>query len=300
MRHNIDAGEYETIYQQWLGATQAQDAEACAPLVAELQPDWLIVDHYALDASWERALKDYSSRLMVIDDLANRPHVCNVLLDQSFGRTAGDYRPWAPADAKVLCGSQYALLRPEFAALRTYSLQRRAAPQLRQLMIGMGGVDKDNVTGLVMETLKMCPLPAECSVTVVMGSTAPWLAEVRQQVHELPWPARLLSGIGDMARLMAESDLAIGAAGSTSWERCCLGLPAIMVVLAENQEKVARGLENAGAAALIERLQDLGARLPDLLTAIAERPDQLMAMSTAASRIVDGRGVEAVLECLDQ
>lgn len=300
LRLETDAGAFESAYQRWLGATQAQDVEACAPLLAGLEPKWLIVDHYALDASWERALKDYCRRLMVIDDLADRPHACDVLLDQTFGRAPEDYRQWTPADAQVLCGSQYALLRPEFAALRTYSLQRRVAPQLRQLLISMGGVDKDNATGLVLETLKSCPLPAECGVTVVMGSAAPWLVEIGQQMQELPWPTRLLCGVGDMARLMADSDLAIGAAGSTSWERCCLGLPTIMLVLADNQNKVAQGLENAGAATVIERLQDVGARLPDLISAIADRPDQLMPMSAAASHIVDGRGVEAVLACLER
>ena len=128
---------------------------------------------------------------------------------------------------------------PEFAALRAYSLQRRARPQLRQLLITMGGVDKDNATGEVLTALRVCPLPADCQITVVMGTTAPWLSEVEQLARDMPWPTRVLVGVNDMARLMAESDLAIGAAGATSWERCCLGLPTAMFVLAENQKYAA-------------------------------------------------------------
>ena len=116
----------DPTHAAWLGATQAEDAEACAPILAAQRPDWLIVDHYALDARWERALAPHYRKLMVIDDLADRPHSCDLLLDQTFGRDAADYRPLVPADCRLLCGSHYALLRPEFAALRPYSLQRRA------------------------------------------------------------------------------------------------------------------------------------------------------------------------------
>src|SRR5690606_9706020 len=116
---------------------------------AELHPDWLIVDHYALDARWETALRPHYRKLMAVDDLADRRHQCDLLLDQTFGRTVEDYRPWVPATCTVLCGSNFALLRPEFADLRAYSLRRRAKPQLKHLLISMGGVDKDNSTAQV-------------------------------------------------------------------------------------------------------------------------------------------------------
>src|SRR3990167_4024154 len=138
--------EQSPAHSHWLGATQVEDAAACTAILAEVKPDWLIVDHYALDARWETVLKPHYRKLMVIDDLADRSHLCDLLLDQTFGRDAEDYRVWVPASSQLLCGSQYALLRPEFGALRDYSLQRRPNPQLRQLLITMGGVDKDNAT----------------------------------------------------------------------------------------------------------------------------------------------------------
>lgn len=285
-------------HAHWLGTTQEQDAGECSAMLNELQPDWLILDHYALDASWEVALKPYYRKLMVIDDLADRRHQCDLLLDQTFGRHPQDYEPWVPSNCNLLCGSQYALLRPEFSALRVYSLERRQNPQLEHLLITMGGVDKDNATGQVLEALRHCALPADCRITVVMGSSAPWLTEVRQQAKQLPWPTEVRVNVCDMAQLMADSDLAIGAAGATSWERCCLGLPTMMLVLAENQQQIARGLERAGAALVLKSLQQIIEWLPQVLMCMMLSSARRVAMSHAASRIVDGSGMATVISHL--
>jgi UDP-2,4-diacetamido-2,4,6-trideoxy-beta-L-altropyranose hydrolase len=289
----------DPAHYPWLGATQAEDAEACAPILAAQRPDWLIVDHYALDACWERALAPHYCKLMVIDDLADRFHACDLLLDQTFGRNSADYRPLVPADCRLLCGSHYALLRPEFAALRPYSLQRRARPALRELLITMGGVDKDNATGQVLQALRTCPLPTDCRIAVVMGATAPWLDEVRTQAQAMPWPTQVRVGVSEMAQMMADSDLAIGAAGATSWERCCLGLPTIMLVLAENQLKVAQGLEQVGAAALVISRQSVAYQLAPLLGALVSNPQNLNAMSRSSATIVDGTGSHSVTALLE-
>lgn len=286
-------------HRDWLGTTQTQDSEVCAPILAAERPHWLIVDHYALDARWETSLAPYYSKLMVIDDLADRPHVSDMLVDQTFGRDAEDYRFLVPADCCVLCGSQYVLLRPEFMALRTYSLQRRSQPALRELLITMGGVDINNTTGQVLRALRTCPLHPECRITVVMGATAPWLHEVHAQVQDMPWQSCVLVDVSDMAQLMADSDLVIGAAGTTSWERCCLGVPTIMLVLAENQLKVAEGLELAGAAVLLTPGLTLEYQLPQLLASLASEPQKLHAMSKFAATIVDGTGIHTIATLLE-
>ncbi|WP_417787130.1 UDP-2,4-diacetamido-2,4,6-trideoxy-beta-L-altropyranose hydrolase [Stutzerimonas xanthomarina] len=286
------------VHSHWLGATQAEDAEACEPILAEFQPDWLIVDHYALDARWELLLRPHCRQLMVIDDLADRAHACDLLLDQTFGRDAKDYQAWGPNDCQVLCGSQYALLRPDFAALREYSLQRRARPQLHQLLITMGGVDKDNATGEVLMALRVCPLPADCQITVVMGTAAPWLSEVEQQTQDMPWPTRVLVGVNDMAQLMADSDLAIGAAGATSWERCCLGLPTAMLVLAENQRFAAWSLACAGAVRMLQLGNCLSYELADLIRDVSDSDEALLRLGECASTITDGRGCQRVSDRL--
>ena len=293
-----DADATQPAHHHWLGATQAQDADACAPILAELRPDWLIVDHYALDARWEVALKPYYHKLMAIDDLADRPHACDLLLDQTFGRNAHEYRPWVPIDCHLCCGSQYALLRPEFAALRPYSLQRRTEPQLRELLITMGGVDKDNATGEVLNALRVCVLPTECRITVVMGTTAPWLAEIQNQAPRMPWPTQVLVGVSNMAQLMADSDLAIGAAGATSWERCCLGLPTVMMAIADNQTYAARLLEEAKAVCVLDIHGNLANALTTLLQKVDRSDEFLKRLTEGACKITDGKGVQRIADRL--
>lgn len=276
-----------TLHAFWLGASQAQDAQACESVLKVLQPDWLVVDHYALDARWEQALAHTYGQLMVIDDLADRPHVASVLLDQTLGRDPADYQAQVPSDCTLLCGAPFALLRPEFAAMRPVSLQRRKLPVLRQLLITMGGVDKDNATGRVLDALTTSSLPADCQVVVVMGPHAPHAARLQAQAPTMPWPTQVLGWVSHMAQIMADSDLVIGAAGATAWERCCLGLPSLMLVLADNQRGLAQALAKTGAAQVIEP-----ADLPRIDWS------GLLTMGPKAAALVDGEGVGRVVRTL--
>ena len=283
-----------TAHEHWLGtdwATDAKDTQQTLSAHMGGQPvDWLVVDHYALDARWEEALRPQAHRIMAIDDLADRPHACDLLLDQNLGRSKQDYDGLLKGKTTTLVGPHYALLRPEFAALRAHSLARRQSnPQLRRLLITMGGVDKDNATGQVLAAVQNSNLlPTGVLVTVVMGPHAPWLAQVQAQATQMPWPNEVLVGVENMAQLMAESDLAIGAAGSTSWERCCLGVPTIQVALAQNQIAIAQGLSRVGAALMLPG-QAIAQTLPGLIGTFASA-DQLYAVSLAASGVTDGQG----------
>ena len=288
----------ELAHSNWLGATQDDDALACQAILQAKRPDWLVVDHYAIDARWEDALAPYYNKLMVIDDLADRLHRCDLLLDQTFGRDAADYATLVPTHCRLLCGSQFALLRPEFAALRTYSLQRRAAPQLRHLLITMGGVDKDNATGQVLDALKTCALPLDCQITVVMGHTAPWLSAIQKQAKSLPWPTQVLADVNNMAQLMADSDLAIGAAGATSWERCCLGLPTLMIVLAENQRFAAAVLEIKGAVRLLDLDANFQANLKQEINTVVNFEASMSHLRDSSSVVCDGNGCAYVASWL--
>jgi UDP-2,4-diacetamido-2,4,6-trideoxy-beta-L-altropyranose hydrolase len=277
-------------------ARQKQDADACRATLKARQFDWLIVDHYALDIHWEEALRPYYSRLMVIDDLADRRHVCDLLLDQNLGRKPSDYERLIPESCMVLAGPQYALLRPEFAALREYSLMRREKPNLRNILITMGGVDQPNATCRVLEALNQCTLPSDCKIGVVMGDKAPWLEQVKASAAHLRWPAEVLVNISDMAQRMADCDLVIGAAGSTAWERCCLGVPTLMVVLADNQRFGAEALQGALAAKLLGNVSDIG-QLPIIFTSIVTDAE-LQSMGRMAARITDGLGATRVVDSL--
>lgn len=283
----------------WLGTDWATDASQTAAALGDAPLDWLIVDHYALDARWEHQLRPACRRLMVIDDLADRPHDCDLLLDQNLGRNASDYAPHVPHNCTLLIGPNYALLRPEFAALRAQSLARREKPQFKRMLIAMGGVDKDNATGQVLDALKDCALPAECEIRLVMGRHAPWIGPVNDTLRGLPYQATILVGVDNMAELMTQADLAIGAAGSTSWERCCLGLPTIMVVLADNQRALAAGLGKLGAAAVIAEIQQIVGGLPAIINSLIDCPKSLVAMSQAAASLVDGVGVDRIVQRLE-
>lgn len=297
-RPKNETGALQPARAHWLGSDWQTDVRQTGAILAELQPDWLVVDHYALDTRWEQAMKGHYKKLLVIDDLADRHHICDVLLDQNLGREAKDYAALVPDHCMVLAGPQYALLRPEFAALREYSLRRREVPALKQILITMGGVDQPNATGKVIEALRACPLPLDCRITVVMGAQAPWLEQVHALAATLPWPTEVRVDISDMAQVMADSDLAIGAAGSTSWERCCLGLPTLLVVLAENQWAGARALQTQGAALLLGGSpvihQQLTATLSPLLSG---KP--LAEISLAARAVTDGQGACLVIQHME-
>lgn len=285
----------DLAHSVWLGATQNQDAKATELILSQLQPDWLVVDHYALDWRWEVMLSKYcDDKVMVIDDLADRSHHCRILLDQTFDRVSEEYDLLVPHDCTLLCGSDYALLRHEFAELRTYSLKRRKRTKLKNILITMGGVDKDNATARVLNVLRASPLPNDCKISVVLGPTAPWLSEVQQRAQAMPFSTTVFVGVSNMAQLMAGSDLAIGAAGASSWERCCLGLPTLMIVLAENQTAVATGLVKAGAAQMIDLYDESMQQPVNLINEICNSESALTNMSQAASRLVDGQGVGKV------
>lgn len=279
-------------HARWLGTDWASDAAQTRKALGDQAVDWLVVDHYALDRRWELALRPLAGRTLVIDDLADRSHTCDVLLDQNLGRAAHDYCDLLPPSTPTLIGPQFALLRAEFAQWRERSLHRRALGQINHLLITMGGVDQGNATGQVLEALKACVLPAHLQITVVMGPHAPWLAPVQAQAAAMPWSTRVLVGVNNMAQLMADSDLAIGAAGSTSWERCCLGLPCILLVLADNQREAAAALVALQAAVCLDEPPQWAGGLK----AFFEQADalRLRMLSTQSAALCDGNGTDAV------
>jgi len=288
-----------TEHARWLGTdwtTDAQDTQQALNATTRCQHvDWLVVDHYALDVRWEHALRSQATRIMVIDDLADRPHACDLLLDQNLGRSAQDYCGLLKGKNNTLIGPQYALLRPEFAALRAQSIARRQSnTQLSSLLVTMGGVDKDNATGQVLTELQSCNLPADLRVTVVMGPHAPWLAQVQAQATQMPWHTEVLVGVNNMAQLMAESDLAIGAAGSTSWEFCCLGIPSLLICTADNQRTVIAALASNNASVSLDSFELGQSDCIPFKKQYTRITENLSIFSATAARITDGNGASRV------
>lgn len=288
----------DQCHAKWLGTDWASDASQTQHALGDQVVEWLVVDHYALDRRWEQTMRPHTRRIMAIDDLADRPHDCDLLLDQNLGRQVKDYDGLLSRHTQTLIGPAYALLRPEFAQWRKYSLQRRTQPQLKNLLITMGGVDQTNATGHVLDALTRCELPTNLRITVVMGPTAPWLAQVQAQVGAIPRPTQVLVGVSNMAQLMAESDLCIGAAGCTSWERCCLGLPAIQLVLAANQKGINSALELAESVLTVEP-EELQAELPSVFAQLTS-PSVLRGLSKNAAFVCDGRGTNKTVQWLEK
>ena len=153
---------------------------------------------------------------MVIDDLADRPHHCTLLLDQTYNRTANDYTHLISDNCPVLTGQHYGILRREFSCLRRDSLLRRKNTQLRNILITMGGTDHLDTSGKILRALTFTNLTQNCTITVVMGAQAPHLENTRQLAQQMPWHCRVMVEVSNMAELMAASDLAIGAVGGTA------------------------------------------------------------------------------------
>ncbi len=268
-----------------------EDARQTGQVCAAMDPDWLIWDHYGLDARWVNSVRAAGSarlRVMVIDDLDDRPLGSDLLLDQTR---------LAPAPLRfpvlaVLTGPHFALLRPEFAALRPQALALRDGLVSRVLIApGMG--DMANLAPRALRALEAFPI---LEAEVVMGSASQSRAEVEALVAANPRFGLTLDAT-DMATRMARADLCIGAGGTTTWERCCLGLPSVLVAVAANQQGTLKAIAKAGAAetlALTE-WQDEG-RLTQAIAAAVHRAADL---AKASAALVDGLGATRVAEVLE-
>jgi len=278
-------------YAEWLGATWQDDAsQTLAALAAAGTQDWLVVDHYALDERWERAVRASVRRVLIIDDLANRRHDADVLLDQTFGRDANDYQGLTNPACELRCGIEHVLLRAEFDHWRQPSLARRESSRLGRMVVSLGGVDKDNISSEILLALDRCELPADVEICVVLGESAPWIAEMRQLVRRLASNVELRVAVSNMAELLAGCDLAVGAAGTSAWERCCLGVPTLMLVLADNQREIAARLAATGAAQLLVSGPGLQDQLVGAVTALQSDLTRLLTMSHKAAALVPRSG----------
>lgn len=287
-------------HAEWLEADWRTDAAATRAVLEDTGADWLVMDHYALDRAWQQEALPEGVSLMVLDDLADRPHLADVLLDQNAGRQAADYAELVPEGCDLRIGPAHSLLRPEFARLRPEALARREAlTRPETLLITLGGIDKDNATGRVLDALAQAPAAQGLRITVVMGGSAPHLDAVRARAAALPMPTEVAVGIPDMARRMMLADLCIGAVGSTAWERCALGLPTLQVVLADNQVDAARAMATRGLSLALP-FPDA----PEFATALAAGLDQLSgvgayrAIARVAATLTDGSGAARLARTL--
>ena len=161
--------------------------------------------------------------------------------------------------------------------------------------------DKDNTTSQILDVLLDCPLPKDSRLTIVLGSAAPHLASVQKAAMAMPVQTRVLYDVTDMAALMACADLSIGGGGSTAWERCCLGLPTLMLTIADNQLSIAKALDNAKAAVYVGDVRDDGWKplLVDKMKLAADENWRKDISATAAA-ICDGNGAARTADAINK
>jgi UDP-2,4-diacetamido-2,4,6-trideoxy-beta-L-altropyranose hydrolase len=283
-------------YAAWLGVPVDSDAEETIAALCGEKPEWMVVDHYGLGAEWEQRLRPHARRLMAIDDLATRSHDCDLLLDQNYSdEHATPYESRLPARCRTLLGPRYALLAPEYASLRAAQPVRTGV--VRRALIYFGGVDPTNVSGEALTALS-APEFAGVEVDLVIGAN-----HACRQALEVQAARRdrtRVHGIqASLAELMAKADVAIGAGGVTTWERLCLGLPSLVVSVAENQRPTC---ERLGAAGYIEYLGHAGSvgaeQIREKLHDLVESRERLMELSSRGQSLVDGRGTSRVAAAL--
>ena len=257
---------------------------------------WLIVDHYALDKRWEGQMRPFTGKIMVIDDLADRPHDCDLLLDQNLYKgMERRYEGLVPDHCERLLGPRYALLRPEFAAARR-TLRHRDG-RVRRILVFFGGSDLSNETAKALEAIRLLNR-SDIAVDVVVGASNAKGDMIREICQRMPNTCFHLQ-VENMAELMALADLAIGAGGTTTWERCYLGLPTIVLVLADNQREVAEAMSAAGAIRNVGWHADVTSTgLAEALRMAMASPDFLNAMSERCFAIMGGPGAASGVECI--
>lgn len=254
--------------------------------------NWLVIDHYAIDASWEQAARALADRLLVIDDLANRSHAADLLLDQGVQEVAARYTPWLAHPCPILLGPKYALLRPEFAGLAA-ARENQAKDPAQTILACMGGTDLLDVLSITLTAWRGLPTPRP-PLDLVVGASSPNVVALARGCEGLAG-LRLHVATNDMAELMAGAQLVISSAGGIGWERCSAGLPAIFGRTAPNQTG------NLGALVRHRTGFSVGdwstvtpEQLRNLLARLLARPGLRRRMGERAHRMVDGLGATRV------
>jgi UDP-2,4-diacetamido-2,4,6-trideoxy-beta-L-altropyranose hydrolase len=283
----------ETSYSNWLGTSQLADAHQTSSALAEEEWDWLIVDHYALDARWETIIRPRVKHILVIDDIADRPHDCDVLLDQNYYPDMDSRYTGKVADhCTLLLGPQYALLRDVFKHLRQDISPRTG--KVHAILVFFGGIDLDNCTERAIDALSTVS-SAKQKVDVVIGKQHPNRTAIEEKCLHLGFACHVQTE--RMAELMAAADLAIGAGGSACWERCSLGLPSLLVTVADNQREIVAGLDQLQACLSIGDSAISADTISRHLKKIMDDPELLHTLSKNAYALVDGAG--ALRVCME-
>lgn len=297
LAYNPEAHESWNEHAHWLDVGWETDARWTVECLRGRSPDWIVVDHYALDGRWEEKVREGAKHTFVIDDLADRNHVCEVILDQNLV-AAGTRRYCSRVSAETMCllGPKYALLRPEFREARIWA-QTRVSVDRIMVFLGGGVVESMVVQGV--EALREGGF-SQLWIDVVVGAGFGSMEQLESLVAMLP-NARIHVQTTCMAELMHSADLAVGAAGSATWERASLGLPTVAVAVARNQEPIGEAADDAGILEYLGPSERVTTRaISRAVRSLADDPARLSAMSERGHALVDAGGTIRVREFMER
>ena len=276
----------------WAGSVD--DAKQITAIARQVGASWAVVDGYHFDSEYQRVIKDSGLHLLLIDDMGYGEHYwADIVLNQNSHAHQSFYENKEPY-TRLLLGTRYALLRRDF--LRWQGWKREILGVAHRVLVTLGGGDPENVTLKVIQALNQIKT-SELEVKVVVGPSNPHMASLKEAVHRSPFTVHRLSSVTDMPGLMAWADIAVTAGGSTCWELAYMGLPALVVVLAENQTGIAEGLNEAGAVVNLGRHDEVSIEhLVEPLSDLFRSPGRSRRMSQIGRSLVDGMGAGRVAE----
>ena len=279
----------------WLGGRWQDDAEQTIAAIGPNKPSWLIVDHYGIDSRWEKFLRPHVEKIMVIDDLADRAHDCDLLLDQNLVANIDQrYEGLLPENSVRLIGPKYALLQPEYAELRKKAKVREGP--VKRILVYFGGADNENLTLKAVKGVKSLKT-SDLVIDVVISPKNPNSKQLRNEVKE-KLNFRIHENLPTLADLIISADISIGGVGTTTWERCCLGLPSFVVAVADNQKPIYDEMVKENYVKEVSR-EEIGdeIRLSKKLEAVFTN-ENLKLMSKKCFSLVDGFGCKRVIRYL--
>ena len=288
----------ESTYTGWLGDTPENDAHQTIDVIGGEFPDWLIIDHYEIDEDWEVLLRPNCKKIMVIDDLANRKHDCDLLLDQNFYLDEEEpYRGLVLEDCKLLIGSQYVLLKPQYVLYR--NKKKIQNKKVKRIFIFFGGSDRSNMTSFAIEALSV-PEFSYLELDVVVGINNENKQEIIELAEKRPNTVLYSKPLDHLAELMFNTDLSIGGGGTTTWERMCVGLPSLVIALSENQLPVAKKLAQLNYIKLIGYAKEISAN--DISLALRQEilSKEYIKRVNLGRNLCDGSGVQKMVKILFQ
>jgi len=284
----------------WLGVEQIEDAEQTLGVIKNLTaiPDWLIIDHYEIDIAWESKLREYVKKIMVISDLIDRKHNCDLLLSQNLVHIPEQFHSLVPKNCRILCGYETLLFRPQFVKVRQ-DYHQPTVP-FQRVLVAFSGIDKFNLIKNILEHLAFLPVAYISEVTILLGLTTQSDMDVKkfaERLTQFPWRINVVNSVNNMANLIASHDIAISAAGFTAYELAFLNVPTVLLPVSSVQKEVANFLQSCALVEVLDVKFGID-QLLELWQKLEQKARLNLTRGTGLLRSIDGCGTDKVCEIM--